>query len=159
MTAYQDCLVSTPFKPLRLVLVSLALLQAAASFADQLPRVELRTGMFRISAEVAADYTNRATGLMNRSVMPSHEGMIFVYPDKAIHCMWMKNTLIPLSVAFLDDNGVVINVEEMLPQTEDNHCAKAPARFALEMNAGWFRSKNIGSGAVIKGIEKLPAAE
>lgn len=125
-------------------------------FAEQMPRVELRTGMFRISAEVASDFSSRATGLMNRSVLPSHEGMIFVYPQAAIHCMWMKNTLIPLSVAFLDDDGVVINVEEMAPQTEDNHCAKAPARFALEMNAGWFHAKNIDTGAVIKGLERLP---
>jgi len=129
---------------------------ATLSFAAEPQRVELRSGMFRISAEVAADYSSRATGLMNRSVMPSHEGMIFVYPDEAVHCMWMKNTLIPLSVAFLDNDGVVINVEEMVPQTEDNHCARAPARFALEMNAGWFRAKNIGPGATIKGIDRLP---
>lgn len=127
--------------------------------ADSTARVELRTGMFRISAEVASDYSSRATGLMNRSVMPSHEGMIFVYPDAAIHCMWMKNTLIPLSVAFLDDEGRVINVEEMAPHTEDNHCAEAPARYALEMNSGWFRSKNISSGAMIKGIDQLPKGQ
>lgn len=127
--------------------------------ADSAARVELRTGMFRISAEVASDYSSRATGLMNRSVMPSHEGMIFVYPEPAIHCMWMKNTLIPLSVAFLNDEGRVINVEEMSPQTEDNHCAEAPARYALEMNSGWFRSKNVGPGALIKGLDQLPKGQ
>ncbi|QID19831.1 DUF192 domain-containing protein [Nitrogeniibacter mangrovi] len=112
--------------------------------------------MFRISAEVASDYSSRALGLMNRSVMPKHEGMIFVYPDKGLHCMWMKDTLIPLSVAFLDDNGEIINVERMSPQTETSHCAKAPARFALEMNAGWFESKGLGPGTKIKGVGSLP---
>ena len=122
-------------------------------------RVELYAGMFRISAEVASDYSSRAIGLMNRSMMAEQDGMIFVYPDKGVHCMWMKNTPIPLSVAFLEDDGTIINVERMAPQTEANHCAKAPARFALEMNGGWFESKKLGPGLRIKGVEALPKGQ
>lgn len=91
--------------------------------------------------------------------MGSNEGMIFIYPDKGIHCMWMRNTLIPLAVAFLDDDGVVLNVEEMDPQTEDNHCARVPARFALEMNSGWFALKRIEPGMQIRGVDKLPRGQ
>lgn len=131
-------------------------LMAGGGASAQSGPVELTAGMFRISAEVAADYRTRAVGLMDRPEMAPYAGMIFVYPEKAIHCMWMKNTLIPLSVAFLDDDGTIINIEQMVPQTEDNHCARAPARFALEMNAGWFSAKHLGPGTVIRGVSKLP---
>ena len=71
--------------------------------------------------------------------------------------MWMRNTLLPLSVAFLDDKGQIINVEEMQPQTDDNHCATQPARYALEMNQGWFNSRGLGPGVSIVGIDKAPS--
>jgi uncharacterized membrane protein (UPF0127 family) len=73
--------------------------------------------------------------------------------------MWMKNTLLPLSVAFIDDRGRIINVEEMLPETEENHCAARPARYALEMNAGWFRNRKLGAGAALNGIDRAPPAQ
>ena len=119
-----------------------------------LPSVPLTAGLYLINAEVAASYGTRMQGLMQREKMGANEGMLFVFPDRDKQCMWMKNTLLPLSVAFLDDNGVIINVEDMKPQTETSHCSAGPARFALEMNLGWFKSKNIKAGAKITGVEK-----
>ena len=122
----------------------------------EMPRMELSAGFHRIEAEVAANQENRALGLMHRKSMGSNQGMLFVFPVAARHCMWMRNTLIPLAVAFLDDEGRIINVEEMKPQTENSHCAAAPARFALEMNKGWFAAKGIQNGMRIGGVEKSP---
>ena len=122
----------------------------------EMPRMELSAGFHRIEAEVAANQEYRALGLMHRKSMGSNQGMLFVFPVAARHCMWMRNTLIPLAVAFLDDEGRIINVEEMKPQTENNHCAAAPARFALEMNKGWFAAKGIQNGMRIGGVEKSP---
>ena len=126
------------------------------SASAEMPRMELSVGFHRIEAEVAANQENRALGLMHRKSMGSNQGMLFVFPVAARHCMWMRNTLIPLAVAFLDDEGRIINVEEMKPQTENNHCAAAPARFALEMNKGWFAAKGIQNGMRIGGVEKSP---
>jgi uncharacterized membrane protein (UPF0127 family) len=122
----------------------------------QMPRLDLSVGFYRIEAEVAADLKNRMQGLMQRRSMAPHQGMLFVFPQAARHCMWMKNTYLPLSVAFLDEEGRIINIEDMQPQTEDNHCAAKPARFALEMNQGWFTSKGIKPGVRLSGIEKAP---
>tara|TARA_R110001583_G_scaffold31978_7_gene109398 strand:+ start:8948 stop:9406 length:459 start_codon:yes stop_codon:yes gene_type:complete len=123
----------------------------------QMQVAELGAGMFRIETEVAYTGPDRQLGLMNRKSMPAHHGMVFVFPQNAQHCMWMKNTLLPLSVAFLDESGRILNIEDMQPQTEDNHCAAAPARFALEMNLGWFRERGIKAGDLIRGTERLPA--
>ena len=132
------------------------LLCAAAAAQDALPVIEMTAGFHRIEAEVAATDRDRQLGLMNRKAMPAQRGMLFVFPQENTHCMWMRNTLIPLAVAFLDDEGRIINVEEMKPQTENNHCAAAPARFALEMNKGWFAAKGIQNGMRIGGVEKSP---
>lgn len=125
----------------------------------QMPRMELSLGFYRIEAEVAADQKNRMQGLMQRRSMAAHQGMLFVFPQAARHCMWMKNTYLPLSVAFLDDEGAIINIEDMQPQTENNHCAARPARFALEMNQGWFAAKGVKAGARLAGVERAPAAQ
>jgi len=125
---------------------------AVTSAAAQPPVVQLNAGMHLIRAEVAADDGTRMTGLMHRVSMPANAGMLFVFDELAMHCMWMKNTLIPLSVAFIDEAGAIINVEDMKPQTEDSHCAKRPARYALEMNRGWFASRGIKPGSRIGGI-------
>lgn len=122
----------------------------------QLPLLELFAGMHRVEAEVANTLNTRMSGLMQRSIMAPQRGMLFVFPDVAKHCMWMRNTLLPLSVAFLDEKGRIINVEDMRPKTEDNHCAAAPARYALEMNLGWFRSRGLNAGFAITGIDKAP---
>ena len=132
-----------------------AMVSLPAAADVQMPVTELTVGMFRIEAEVAASQENRMLGLMQRKRMPPNHGMLFVFTEPQRHCMWMKNTLLPLSVAFLDDEGRILNVEDMQPQTEDNHCAARPARFALEMNHGWFRQKGLGAGAKIGGVERL----
>jgi uncharacterized membrane protein (UPF0127 family) len=128
-----------------------------ASAWAQMPQAELRMGMFRIQTEVAASDANRQLGLMNRASMATHQGMIFVFPVAARHCMWMKNTQIALSVAFIDDEGRILNIEDMAPQTEDSHCAAAAARFALEMNQGWFAARGFRAGDVVRGVKNLPS--
>lgn len=118
----------------------------------ELPTKQLNVGIHLIQAEVAQTYAQRAKGLMFRETMGSNQGMVFVFDKKEASCMWMKNTLIPLSVAFLDDDGTILNIEDMQPQTETNHCARAPMRYALEMNLGWFKSKGIKPGNKIAGL-------
>lgn len=137
-------------------LLACALFCAAQCAHAQTALIELTAGFHRIEAEVAADDPTRMQGLMNRKSMPANRGMLFVFPAAGQHCMWMRNTLLPLSVAFLDDEGRIINVEDMKPQTEDNHCAARPARFALEMNLGWFSGRGLKAGARIGGIEAAP---
>jgi len=141
---------SLPFSFMRLAL-ALAL-TALPALAQQPPVVQLNAGMHLIRAEVAADYATRMTGLMHRASMPSNAGMLFIFDEATTHCMWMKNTLLALSVAFIDERGSIINVEEMEPQTEDSHCAGRPARYALEMNRGWFAARGIKPGSRIGGI-------
>lgn len=132
------------------------LLAAGPAFAQQpqpqLPVVQLNAGMHLIHAEVAADYGSRMTGMMFRATMPPNAGMLFVFDTDERQCMWMKNTLIPLSVAFIDEHGAIINVEEMAPQTENSHCATRPSRYALEMNRGWFAARGIKPGTRLGGI-------
>ena len=120
--------------------------------AQSLPVVQLQAGMHLIRAEVAADFGSRAQGLMYRTAMPSNAGMLFIFDEVSTPCMWMKNTLIALSVAFIDEHGAITNVEDMAPQTEDSHCASRPARYALEMNRGWFAARGVKPGSHIGGI-------
>ncbi len=135
-----------------------AVLCAGLSLAQPMRLAELGAGMYRIEAEVAHTAQARQVGLMMRKTMAPQRGMVFVFEHDATHCMWMKNTFLPLSVAFVDAQGKVINIEDMQPQSEDNHCAAAPARFALEMNLGWFRERGIKAGDVLRGFDRLPAA-
>lgn len=129
---------------------------AALAWSQSLPLLELQAGFHRIEAEVAHTPETRARGLMHRREMPVQRGMLFVFVLEGQHCMWMKNTLLPLAVAFLDADGRIINIEEMQPQTEHNHCAARPARYALEMNAGWFAQRGIRSGDLIGGVGRAP---
>jgi len=126
----------------------------AVAQQEQLPVMELTAGMHRIEAEVAATQSSRMTGLMQRKTMSAQRGMLFVFNELDRHCMWMRNTDLPLSVAFLDDKGRILNIEDMQPHTETNHCAKTPARYALEMNLGWFKARGVGPGFAISGIDK-----
>jgi uncharacterized membrane protein (UPF0127 family) len=137
-------------------LLAVSLFLPAASVSAELPRIELTAGFYRIEAEVAANDPHRAQGLMHRRSMPANHGMLFVFAQAARHCMWMRHTYLPLSVAFLDEQGRILNIEEMQPETEDNHCAVKDARFALEMNRGWFSAKGIKAGARIGGVDKSP---
>jgi len=140
----------------RMALLASMLMMAVAGRAQQpqLPLLELTAGMHRIEAELAATPDSRQIGMMQRTIMASQRGMLFVFPEVARHCMWMRNTLLPLSVAFLDEKGRIINVEDMQPRTEENHCSSKPARYALEMNLGWFRTRGLGAGFPITGTDK-----
>jgi uncharacterized membrane protein (UPF0127 family) len=139
---------------MRAALFAAVLVLAAPAHAE-LPAVELGAGMHVIRAEVAADMASRMQGLMHRKSMAANAGMVFVFEEDAIHCMWMKNTLIPLSVAFIDRSGTIINIADMQPHSEQSHCATKPARFALEMNRGWFAQKGVRPGAKLRGLDKL----
>lgn len=121
-----------------------------------LPMLTLKAGKQTIKAQVAATDETRQTGLMHRSNMPPNEGMIFVFPQLGYHAMWMRNTLIPLAVAYLDDTGKIVSIHEMEALNETSHQAKGPARFALEMNAKWFSKNDLKVGDVIGGLEKAP---
>jgi uncharacterized protein len=116
-----------------------------------LPRVKLAAGMHQIDAQVAQTMEQRATGLMHRKEMPQHEGMLFVFEQPTQQCFWMKNTLLPLAIAFLADDGTVVNIDEMKPQTLESHCSAKPVRYVLEMNTGWFAKKGIKAGAKLTG--------
>ena len=133
----------------------LAGLLYAGTAPAQLPTVELNAGMYLIRAEVAADFGSRARGLMHREALAPNAGMLFVFEAAGPQCMWMKNTLIPLSVAFLDANGRIINIADMTPHSEQSHCAARPARYALEMNRGWFAARGITPGTRLGGIPGL----
>ena len=135
---------------------SLLLLVSLTSHAQDAPqldleRVKLTSGMHRIDAQVAATPEQRQTGLMLRKNMPQHEGMIFVFDQPAKQCFWMKNTLIPLSAAFLSDDGTIVNIEDMKPLVLDGHCSAQPVRYVLEMNKGWFAKKGIKVGSKLRG--------
>jgi len=140
---------------MRMALASAALSWAGAASAD-MSRAELMLGKARLDVEVAASEADRRMGLMYRASLPEGRGMVFVFPSDIRICMWMRNTLIPLSVAFLDKDGRVTNIEDMAPQTEDNHCSSRPARYALEVDRGWFGRYGIKAGDRVEGVGALP---
>ena len=139
---------------MRNALLALLAVLAGAALA-QLPVAELSVGMHRIRAEIADSPATRERGLMHRESMAPGAGMVFVFEQDALHCMWMKNTLIPLSVAFIDASGAIVSIADMQPRSEQSHCAAQPARYALEMNRGWFAERGIRPGARLRGLEKL----
>lgn len=149
-------MLSRPLPRARLLTLGLILFSLGVNAQQNLPVMELAAGFHRIEAEVAATNPARMQGLMHRRAMPDQRGMLFVFPQNAQHCMWMKNTFLPLSVAFLDEEGRITNIEDMQPQTETNHCAARPARYALEMNLGWFARRGLKAGDAIGGIERAP---
>ena len=116
-----------------------------------LPRITLNAGMHLIQAQVAQDFEQRQIGLMWRKEMPQNEGMLFVFEQAAVQCFWMRNTLLPLTAAFVADDGTIVNLADMKPQSDDSHCSKKPVRFVLEMNQGWFAKRNIQAGFRLTG--------
>ena len=120
-----------------------------------LPTATLNAGIHVIQAEVAGNAATRSQGLMRRKAMAQGAGMLFLFDESAAHCMWMKNTLIPLSVAFIDERGQIVNIADMQPLDETSHCASRPARYALEMNQGWFKKRGIGPGSHVDGIQPM----
>ena len=140
---------------MRTLAVFLLSLSAAAALAQPLPVAELRAGMHLIRAEVAADFSTRGRGLMHRKGLAPNAGMLFIFDGPSQQCMWMKNTYIPLSVAFLDEQGTIINIADMQPQSEQTHCSARPALYALEMSRGWFAERGIKPGTKLGGLDKL----
>jgi hypothetical protein len=141
------------FKRFATLLLMSAALSCAHAQEPQttLPRVKLSSGMYQIDAQVAQTPQQREIGLMFRKEMPQTEGMIFVFEQPATQCFWMRNTLLPLTAAFVADDGRIVNLADMKPMTEDSHCSKEPVRFVLEMNQGWFARKNIKEGTKLGG--------
>lgn len=128
--------------------------QAWAGVAQfDLPRIELRAGMHRIDAQVAQTPQTREIGLMHRRSMPDQEGMLFVFERPDMVCFWMKDTLLPLSAAFIADDGRIVNIVDMAPQTTEPHCTQEPVRLVLEMNKGWFAKRGLGTGSRISGLD------
>lgn len=117
----------------------------------QLQRTTLSAGIHQIDTQLAVTPEQQEIGLMFRRDMPQHEGMLFVFENPSRLCFWMKNTLLPLTAAFIADDGTIVNLEDMKPQTTDSHCATKPVRFVLEMNQGWFAKKGLKPGAKISG--------
>jgi uncharacterized protein len=127
---------------------------SAFTQAEPLPSTTLQAGMYQIQVEIASNSSSREVGLMYRTYLPADDGMLFIFENKAGHCFWMRNTKIPLSIAFIADDGKIVNIEDMKAMTENNHCPVAPIRYALEMNQGWFAKKGISAGYVINGLPR-----
>ena len=140
------------FCALLLGLAFVASLWAQEGPQTDLPRVKLQSGMYLLDVQVAQTPEQRAIGLMNRQSMPEHEGMLFVFERSDTQCFWMKNTLLPLSAAFIDNNGNIVNIEDMKPQSLDAHCSARPVKFVLEMQQGWFKKRGLKGGSHLNGI-------
>ena len=119
--------------------------------AQKLPVIRLNAGMHLIQAEFAQTPQEHGIGLMFRTTMAANEGMLFAFNETREQCFWMKNTLLPLSVAFVADDGSVVNIEDMKPQTLDSHCSTRPVRYVLEMNLGWFAKRGVKAGSKLQG--------
>jgi uncharacterized membrane protein (UPF0127 family) len=130
-----------------------AICAAAAQEGPQprLPTVNLTAGMHVIKAEVAVTAQQQMTGMMFRREMPGNEGMLFVNEGAGLRCFWMKNTLVPLTIAFIEDDGSIVNLADMNPLDERSHCSAKPVRYALEMPQGWFAKRGIKAGHKLKG--------
>ena len=136
---------------------ALALLPAGHVIAQtapqlDLPREQLSAGVHRIDVQVASTPAQRQIGLMMRADMPQPEGMLFVFEEPGVQCFWMKDTLLPLTAAFVDDRGTIVNLADMQPQTTESHCSSAPVRYVLEMNQGWFAKRHMDAGAKLSGL-------
>jgi len=149
-----------PARPLGLLrsaaLLLAALCTSALAIAQEGPqldlqRVDINAGMHRIDAQVALTPQQRQTGLMHRQDMPQQEGMLFVFEVPATQCFWMKNTLLPLTAAFVADDGTIVNLVDMKPQSLDSHCSAKPVRYVLEMNQGWFAKRGVKAGFRLTG--------
>lgn len=135
-----------------LAYVPAAVCQTAAA-GPALPVKTLTAGMHRIQAEVAATDASRSRGLMFRKELAPNHGMLFVFEQANVQCFWMRNTLLPLSIAFILDDGTITNIADMAPMTENSHCSTAPVRYTLEMEQGWFAKRGITAGKKITGIQ------
>lgn len=138
------------------ILLGALLAASGANHAQEAPqthlqRVRLTAGIHQIEAQLALSTDEHQIGLMHRKEMPQHEGMLFVFENPSRLCFWMKNTLIPLTAAFIADDGAIVNLEDMKPQSLNSHCSSKPVRYVLEMNRGWFAKKGLKAGSKIAG--------
>lgn len=146
----------TPPNAMKFMLASVLMFVSTIALAQDvpqldLPRTTLKAGMHLIQAQVASTPQQRAVGLMHRADMPANEGMLFVFEQAAVQCFWMKNTLLPLTAAFVQDDGTVVNLADMQPQSLDSHCSARPVRYVLEMHQGWFAKRGIQNGFKLNG--------
>jgi uncharacterized membrane protein (UPF0127 family) len=138
-----------------LLLAGVALVAGAQTGPQPtLPTTRLTAGMHLITAELATTFQSRMIGMMFREKTPPNHGMLFVFETQASQCFWMRNTPLPLSIAFIDDDGTITQIEDMAPRNDATHCSKKPVRFALEMEQGWFAKRGIAPGAKIGGLPK-----
>ena len=144
---------------MHLLTASILLTLLSSSASAEIPLIHLKVSGYTLSAEVAYKKESRIRGLAYRNFMKKNSGMLFVFPEASIHSMWMVNTYIPLSVAFLDKKGMILNIIDMSPHTRTRNSATSKAKYALEMNLGWFSSRSIKAGEKITGLEKAPHAE
>jgi uncharacterized protein len=142
----------------RVALLLVALACVPPVLAQSLPTIELTINGYRLTAEVATTVAARTVGLMRRfSLRPDH-GMLFVFDAPQPLAFWMKDTYVPLSIAFIGADGRILNIEDMAPQTEGTHTSRGPALFALEMKKGWFAQLGIAAGDRVDGLAKAPKA-
>ena len=139
-------------KRLLLILCLLApLVRAQPAPQLHLPRVTLTAGMHLIQAQVASNHEQRAVGLMYRTDMPTNEGMLFIFEQASVQCFWMRNTFMPLTAAFIADDGSIVNLADMQPRSDQSHCSTRPVRYVLEMHQGWFAKRGIQAGSRLGG--------
>jgi uncharacterized protein len=132
--------------------VILCALAGCASLNTHSAKTELVIDGHRVIVEVASDEDSLRRGLAGRVRLDQNQGMLFEFNRAAHLCMWMKDTLIPLSVAYLDERGAIVNIEDMEPLTDLPHCSLKPVQFALEVPRGWFSARNIRPGATVQGV-------
>lgn len=143
-------------KSLLTSLLSLCLVAASPAWAQEgaqltLPRIKVSAGIYQVDVQVAQTAKQREIGLMYRTEMPQQEGMLFVFEQPSKLCFWMKNTVLPLTAAFIADDGTIVNLADMKPQTTDSHCAVRSVRYVLEMNQGWFAKRGMKAGTRLAG--------
>jgi uncharacterized protein len=136
-------------------LLAAALLVSAAVWAEApLRTAQIRVGPHPLKVEIVETDPQRERGLMFREKLGRDDGMLFIYDEPAYHAMWMKNTLIPLSVAFVDSSGVILNIEDMQPRTLESHMSAGPASYSIETNKGWFAQKGVKPGDRVTGLPR-----
>jgi uncharacterized membrane protein (UPF0127 family) len=128
----------------------------ACQIACQNSALQLQIKDATLSVEIADEVEERSLGLMYRDTLAPDAGMLFVYPDSAPRSFWMKNTRIPLSIAFVDDSGKIVHLADMKPMDTHTTDSKLPARFALEVNQGWFAQHHVVVGDSIAGLPLPP---
>ena len=139
-----------------LALAGSAVAQPADGVPQRLQAITLQAGMHNIRAELATTPEQRQIGLMFRKDLATHEGMLFIFEEPTPQCFWMRNTPTPLTIAFLNDDGSIVNLADMKPFDESSHCSAKPVRYVLEMNQGWFAKRGIKAGFKLVGAPFKP---